>query len=64
MEYSFIAAIAFLCVLEGLLPFIAPALWRRLVLQIMKQPDRSLRLSGLSLMLLGVVILVIAHRFF
>lgn len=64
MLYSAIAAVALLFILEGILPFAAPNLWRRLVKAMSAENDRYLRTTGLTLMLIGVIILIIAHRFF
>ena len=64
MSYSIIAAIALVCIIEGILPFAAPNLWRNMVRKMASQPTRSLRIIGFVLMLLGVVILVVAHQFY
>lgn len=62
MSYSIIAAIALVCIIEGILPFAAPNLWRNMVKKISHQPTRSLRIMGFVLMILGVIILIIAHQ--
>ncbi|WP_420827256.1 DUF2065 domain-containing protein [Halochromatium roseum] len=48
-------------VIEGLLPFIAPNGFRRLLLQVASQDARSLRLSGLLSMLSGVALLYLVN---
>jgi len=63
MKYNLIAAIALLLVLEGMLPFLAPNLWRKWVMAMAKYSDRALRITGLVLMLLGVGILFIMHTY-
>ena len=64
MGYSVIAALALVLVLEGLLPFLAPNLWRKMVIMTANKSDRTLRIIGLVLMLLGTGILFIMHRYF
>lgn len=51
------AAIALVLVVEGMLPFLRPERWRRVINTIAKQSDHSLRVMGLVSMLLGVVLL-------
>lgn len=50
-------ATALLLVIEGIFPFINPAAFRRLLLQISTLPDVQLRVSGLLSMIAGVLIL-------
>ena len=64
MSYSILAAIAFVCIIEGILPFAAPNFWRKIVKQMSNQHNRSLRIMGFVLMLIGVIILVLAHTFY
>jgi len=51
------AAVALVLVVEGLLPFLRPERWRRVINTIAKQSDQSLRVMGLVSMLLGVILL-------
>lgn len=48
-------------VIEGLLPFLAPNGFRRLLLQVASQNSRQLRLTGLMSMLSGVVLLYLVN---
>ncbi len=57
MMGTFLAALGLVFVFEGLLPFVAPALWRRIMLQMITQNNRMVRLFGLVSMLAGVAIL-------
>jgi len=50
-------AVALLLVIEGILPFINPELLRRTMLQMAQMNDRSLRIAGLTSMLLGLALL-------
>jgi uncharacterized protein YjeT (DUF2065 family) len=47
-------ALALLLVIEGVLPFLAPGLLRRTLLEVARQDDRTLRMTGLVSMLAGV----------
>ena len=51
------AALAFVCVIEGMLPFINPAAMRGLLARITSMNDRELRIGGLCSMIAGVFIL-------
>ncbi|MFC6671651.1 DUF2065 domain-containing protein [Marinobacterium aestuariivivens] len=44
-------------VLEGLMPFLYPQRWRRMVQQLSQIDDRALRFFGLASMLTGVALL-------
>jgi len=54
-------AIALMLVLEGLLPFLAPRLWRETFTRLVSLPDNQLRFVGLTAMLAGVLILYGVH---
>lgn len=51
------AAIALVLVVEGMLPFLKPERWRRVMNIIARQSDHALRIMGLVSMLIGVVLL-------
>lgn len=57
----FISAIGLLCVFEGMLPFLSPIFWRRLMQQMFTQSDRALRVMGLISMLIGLSLVCIAR---
>ena len=61
MLMYFLTALALVLVIEGLLPFISPKLWRKLLLLAVYQNTRAVRFTALSMMLLGVLILYILH---
>ncbi len=62
MDWSdLLAAFALYLVLEGLLPFLNPAGWRRSVLLIAQIPDGRLRTVGLASMLAGLLLLLITR---
>lgn len=57
----FITAIGLLFVFEGILPFLSPDAWRRVMQQMIVQSDRALRIMALVSMLIGLALVVIAH---
>ena len=50
-------ALALVMVLEGLLPFLAPARWRQMMLSVMQLESRHIRVIGLLSMLAGLLLL-------
>jgi len=54
---ALLAALALILVLEGILPFLAPRLWRETFLRLTEMPDHQLRFIGLTSMIVGVVLL-------
>lgn len=55
-------AVALVLVLEGLLPFAQPALWRRVFEQATRLSDGQLRFLGLSSIALGLLILLVVSQ--
>lgn len=60
----FITAIGLLFVFEGILPFISPHFWRKLMTQLIGQSDRGLHIMGLISMLIGLALVIIARDFY
>ncbi len=54
-------ALSLLLVLEGIIPFLYPARWRKLVQSIAEVDDKSLRLLGMGSMLTGTILLYIIN---
>ena len=54
---TFLQAFALVLVIEGLLPFVSPAGWRRMFQQILQLQDGQLRFFGLCSILAGLAIL-------
>lgn len=52
-------AFALMLVFEGILPFLAPDKWRRLLYSIASTDDRSARITGICTMIIGVFLLYI-----
>lgn len=65
MQWSiFLVAVGLLFVFEGILPFLSPDFWRRLMLYMITQSNRSLRVMGLVSMLIGLTLVTIARGLF
>ena len=56
-----LTAIALVLVIEGMLPFIGPDKYRRLVLQMIQLSDSQLRTIGLTTMISGLLVLLIVR---
>ncbi len=52
-------AFALMLVIEGVLPFIAPRIWRETFRRVTELSDGQIRFIGLSSMLVGVVLLTV-----
>jgi uncharacterized protein YjeT (DUF2065 family) len=55
-----LTALGLMLVLEGLLPFITPAGWRRMFQQMLVLSDGQIRFFGLGAMVAGLVLIVIS----
>jgi uncharacterized protein YjeT (DUF2065 family) len=58
MGTTFLMALALMLILEGVLPFLAPTLWRDTFRRIIQMSDGQIRFVGLSSMLVGLLILL------
>jgi len=56
-----VMAFGLMLVLEGLLPFVAPTLWRDTFRRILQLSDGQIRFFGLVSMTVGIVLLLIAR---
>ncbi len=62
MDWSiFITAVGLLFVFEGILPFLSPRFWRKMMQQLSLQNDRVLRVMGLISMLIGLALVSAAR---
>ena len=57
MGTTLIMALALMLILEGVLPFLAPNLWRDTFRRITQLSDGQIRFVGLSSMIVGLLIL-------
>jgi uncharacterized protein YjeT (DUF2065 family) len=53
----FLMALALMLILEGVLPFLAPNLWRETFRKITQMNDGQIRFVGLSSMIVGCLLL-------
>ena len=60
MTELLVSAFALMLVIEGILPFTAPSLWRDTFRKITEMTDGQLRFAGLTSMIVGLVILFLA----
>jgi uncharacterized protein YjeT (DUF2065 family) len=58
MATTFIMALALMLILEGVLPFLAPNLWRDTFRKITQMTDGQIRFVGLSSMIVGLLLLL------
>ncbi len=58
MGTTFIMALALMLILEGVLPFLAPNLWRDTFRRITQMSDGQIRFVGLSSMIVGLLLLL------
>lgn len=59
--FEWLAAIGLLLVIEGLLPFVAPAIWRDGFHRMLELSDGQLRFIGAASMLGGVFLLLMLN---
>ncbi|HEX4985130.1 MAG TPA: DUF2065 domain-containing protein [Burkholderiales bacterium] len=52
-----VTAVALMLVIEGVFPFLLPALWRDAFRRLTQMTDGQIRFVGLSLMLAGLLLL-------
>jgi uncharacterized protein YjeT (DUF2065 family) len=57
MGTTLIMALALMLILEGVLPFLAPSVWRDTFRRITQMSDGQIRFVGLSSMIVGLLIL-------
>ncbi len=58
---DFFAALAIVCIIEGVMPFINPPGMKRLLARLAALEERELRLGGLFSMVVGLVILFLVR---
>ena len=61
MGTTLLVALALMLVIEGLLPFLAPKLWRETFRRLLLLTDGQIRFFGLTSMLAGLVLLIISR---
>jgi len=61
MWHELLIALALVLVIEGILPFLNPGGWRNMMQNVAKMDDRSLRVTGLISMMIGVAALYLVN---
>ena len=56
-----LTALALVFVIEGMLPFISPARYRQMVIEITQLSDNNIRNIGLGVMVAGLVLLFVVR---
>ena len=57
----FLMALALMLILEGVLPFLAPGVWRETFRKITQMNDGQIRFVGLSSIIVGLLLLLWAR---
>lgn len=57
MWHDLLVALSLLLVIEGVMPFLAPNVVRRMLVEVARQGTASLRIAGLASMVVGVALL-------
>ncbi|HEY6898343.1 MAG TPA: DUF2065 domain-containing protein [Rhodocyclaceae bacterium] len=61
MGTSLLLALGLMLVVEGILPFIAPKVWRETFIRVTAFKDGQLRFLGMASMLLGLILLWVSR---
>ncbi|MGD9952552.1 MAG: DUF2065 domain-containing protein [Burkholderiales bacterium] len=59
MATTLILAFALMLIIEGVLPFLAPSVWRDTFRRITQLADGQIRFFGLTSMLIGLLLLLV-----
>jgi uncharacterized protein YjeT (DUF2065 family) len=62
MTNVLLTALALMLVIEGVLPFLMPALWRETFRKLTEMSDGQIRFIGLTSMLAGLLLLYIVRH--
>jgi uncharacterized protein YjeT (DUF2065 family) len=62
MMQILLTAIALMLVIEGILPFLVPGLWRETFRKLIELSDGQIRFIGLTSMLIGLLLLYFARH--
>jgi len=61
MWHELAVAFCLMLVLEGIIPFISPGRWRKMLLVLDQIDDNTMRMIGLGSMLTGTVLLLLIN---
>jgi uncharacterized protein len=59
MVSTLLLAFALMLVLEGMLPFVAPRVWRETFRRVTEMSDGQIRFIGLTSMLIGMIVMAV-----
>jgi uncharacterized protein len=59
MASTLLLAFALMLVLEGMLPFVAPRVWRETFRRVTEMSDGQIRFIGLTSMLVGMIVMAV-----
>lgn len=62
MSNTLLTAFALMLVIEGVLPFILPGMWRETFRRLIEMSDGQIRFIGLTSMLAGLILLYFARH--
>ena len=62
MSNTLLTAFALMLVIEGVLPFLVPGLWRETFRKLIEMSDGQIRFIGLTSMLAGLLLLYVARQ--
>ncbi|MCW5592081.1 MAG: DUF2065 domain-containing protein [Burkholderiales bacterium] len=62
MSDILLTAVALMLIIEGLLPFVVPGVWRETFRRLIEMSDGQIRFIGLTSMLAGLLLLYIARQ--
>ena len=62
MGNYFLTALALMLIIEGVLPFLAPGMWRETFRRLTEMSDGQLRFIGLTSMIAGLLLLFLMSR--
>ena len=62
MGNYFLTALALMLIIEGVLPFLAPGVWRDAFRRLIELSDGQVRFVGLTSMIAGLLLLLVMAR--
>ncbi len=62
MSTTLLTALALMLVIEGILPFLVPGVWRETFRRLIEMSDGQIRFIGLTSMLAGLLLLYLARH--
>lgn len=61
MWHELAVAFCLMLVIEGIIPFISPGRWRKMLMMLDQVDDNTMRMIGLGSMLTGMVLLLLIN---